>query len=60
MKTNSWITAGQAKDKSLSPNPLVKFFEEAVIEPEARELSFTKKLDLRLAHIAAKRRPKFL
>ena len=33
MKTNSWTTAGQAKDISSSPNPLVKvFYEEAVIE----------------------------
>ena len=35
MKTNSWTTAGQAKDISSSPNPLVKFYEEAVIESEA-------------------------
>ena len=36
IKTNSWTTAGQAKDISPSPNPLVKFYEEAVIESEAR------------------------
>ena len=30
MKTNSWTTAGQAKDISSSPNP------QAVIESEAR------------------------
>ena len=35
MKTSSWSTAGQAKDKSTSPN-LVKFYEGAVIESEAR------------------------
>ena len=35
MKTNSWTTAGQAKDISSSPNPL-KFYEETVIESEAR------------------------
>ena len=28
--------AGQAKDTSSSPNPLVKFYEEAVIESEDR------------------------
>ena len=33
MKTNSWTTAGQAKDISSSPKPL--FNEEAVIESEA-------------------------
>ena len=32
MKTHSWTTAGQAKDISSSPNPLLKFYEEAVIE----------------------------
>ena len=37
MKTNSWATAGQAKEISSSPNPLVKvLYEEAVIESEAR------------------------
>ena len=36
MKTNSWTTAGQAKDKSSSPNPLLKINEEAVIESEAQ------------------------
>ena len=36
MKTNSWTTASQAKDISSSPNQLVKFYEEAVIESEAR------------------------
>ena len=36
MKTNSWTTAGQAKDISSSPNPLVKVYEETVIESEAR------------------------
>ena len=36
MKTNSWTTAGQAKDKLSSPNPLVKVLEEAVIESEAQ------------------------
>ena len=33
MKTNSWTTAGQAKDTSSS---WFKFYEEAVIESEAR------------------------
>ena len=28
MKTNSWTTAGQAKDMSSSHNPLVKVLEE--------------------------------
>ena len=32
MKTNSWTTAGQAKD----PTQWLKFYEEAVIESEAR------------------------
>ena len=27
MKTNSWTTAGQAKDISSSPNPLVKVLQ---------------------------------
>ena len=36
MKTNGWSTAGQAKDISSNPNPLVKFYEEAVTESEAR------------------------
>ena len=36
MKTNSWTTAGQDKDISSSPNPLFKFYEEAVFESEAR------------------------
>ena len=36
MKTNSWTTAGQAKGIPSSPNPLLKFYEEAVIESEAR------------------------
>ena len=36
MKTNSWTTAGQTKDISSSPNPLVKVYEDAVIESEAR------------------------
>ena len=36
MKTNSLTTAGKVKDLSSSPNPLVKFYEEAVIESEAR------------------------
>ena len=36
MKTNSWTTAGQVKDISPSPNPWWKFYEEAVIESEAR------------------------
>ena len=35
MKTNSWTTAGQAKDISPSLNPLIKFNEEGVIESEA-------------------------
>ena len=35
METNSWTTVGQAKDISSSLNPLVKFYEEAVIESEA-------------------------
>ena len=34
MKTNSWTTAGQAKD--ISSSPWLKFYEEAVIESEAR------------------------
>ena len=37
MKTSPWTTAGQAKDKSSSPNPLVKvFYKEAIIESQAR------------------------
>ena len=36
MKTNSWTTAGQAKGISANPNPLVKIYEEAVIQSEAR------------------------
>ena len=36
MKTNSWTTAGQAKDISSSPNPGLKFYQEADIESEAR------------------------
>ena len=36
MKTNSWTTAGQTKNISSSPNPLLKFYEEAVIESEAQ------------------------
>ena len=36
MKTNSWTTADQAKDISTSPNQLVKVYEKAVIESEAR------------------------
>ena len=36
MKTNSWTTAGQAKDISSSPTNWLKFYEEAVIESEAR------------------------
>ena len=35
-ENNSWTTAGQAKDISSSLNPLVKVFEEAVIESGAR------------------------
>ena len=35
MKTNVWTTAGQAKDKSSSPNHWLKIYEEAVIESEA-------------------------
>ena len=34
MKTNSWTTAGQAKD-IVKPQP-TGFYEEAVIESEAR------------------------
>ena len=37
MITNCWTTAGQAKDKSSSPNLLVKVYEEAVIESEDRK-----------------------
>ena len=36
MKTNSWTTAGQAKDISSSPTHWLKFYEKAVIESEAR------------------------
>ena len=36
MKTNRWTTAGQAKDISSSPNPLVKVYEKAVTESEPR------------------------
>ena len=37
MKTNSWTTAGQAfKDISSSPIHWLKFYDEAVIESEAR------------------------
>ena len=35
MKTNSWTTAGQTKDISSNPNPLI-IYGEAVIESEAR------------------------
>ena len=35
-ENTSWTTAGQAKDIASSPNPLVKAYEEAVIESEAR------------------------
>ena len=34
MKTNSWTTTGQAKD--ISSSHWLKFYEEAVIESEAR------------------------
>ena len=36
MGTNSWTTVGQAKDKSSSLTHCLKFYEEAVIESEAR------------------------
>ena len=39
MKNNSWTTAGQAKDPSSNrqaPTHWLKFYEEAVIESEAR------------------------
>ena len=36
MKPNSWITAGQAKDYSQAITHRLKFYEEAVIESEAR------------------------
>ena len=37
MKTNSWTTAGQAKDiYRQAPTHWLKFYEEAVIESEAR------------------------
>ena len=37
MKTNSWTTAGQAKDTyHQAPTHWLKFYEEAVIESEAR------------------------
>ena len=36
MKTNSWTTAGQANDISSSPTHGLKFYEEAIIESEAR------------------------
>ena len=35
MKTNSWTTAGQAKDICQAPTHWLKFYEEAVIESEA-------------------------
>ena len=36
MKTSSWTTADQAKVISLSPTHWLKFYEEAIIESEAR------------------------
>ena len=37
MKTNRWITASQAKDiYRQTPTHWLKFYEEAVIESEAR------------------------
>ena len=36
MKTNSWTTAGQAKEYRQAPNHWLKFYEEAVIGSEAR------------------------
>ena len=36
MKTDSWTTAGQAKEISSSLNHWLKFYEEAVIESEAQ------------------------
>ena len=36
MKTNSWTTVGQAKEKSWNPTHWLKFYEEAVIKSEAR------------------------
>ena len=36
MKTSSWTTAGQAKNILSSPNHWLKFYEETVIESEAR------------------------
>ena len=36
MKTNSWTTAGQAKTYRQAPNHWLKFYEETVIESEAR------------------------
>ena len=36
MKTNSWTTAGKAKTYSQAPTNWLKFYEEAVIESEAR------------------------
>ena len=36
MKTTSWTTVGQTKDISSTLNHWLKFYEEAVIESEAR------------------------
>ena len=36
MKTNSWTTAGQPKTYRQAPAHWLKFYEETVIESEAR------------------------
>ena len=36
MKTNSWTTAGLAKDIRQAPTYWLKFYKDAVIESEAR------------------------
>ena len=36
MKTHSWTTAGQAKEYRQAPTHWLKFYEEVIIESEAR------------------------
>ena len=36
MKTSSWTTAGQTKDKRQAPTHWLKFYKEAVIESKAQ------------------------
>ena len=46
----SWTSAGQANDNSSSPNPLVKFYEEAVIETEARTTESIQEWSIAINH----------